>query len=439
MTAPSDNTYEPRGGAKALLKCQARSILLEGPRNTGKTRAVLEKLFIIASHCKNARILILRATRASLTESVLVEWEKTVVPAGHPCLAGPSRDSRRSYKFPNGAIVVVGGLDTPERYRSAQFDIVYISEANEVDVEDLETMEGSARNQKISGMPYNQVICDCNPKQPSHWLNRRCEMKREDGSPLLLRILTRHEDNPNCTEDQLSVLRNLTGVRRARDYEGKWAAAEGAIYDFQRERHVKRVDTDNWPRTICGCDDGNRNPFAFLRGRVDFDGNLHIEAEHHASGMVPETKVQVARRMGAGSESIQIDPAAGIKLAFKDAGLPVQDGDNKVLEGIARVAHRFASNTITIDPGCVKLIDEIEAYEWMDNEKKDQPIKDRDHGNDALRYLIARLDRTGGAMIVNAYEPKVPVSIVDASKTLQPVPEMDKLRANAPDWGWEDV
>ncbi len=36
--------YRRRGAAKALFRCHAPEVLIEGPAGTGKTRAVLEKI-----------------------------------------------------------------------------------------------------------------------------------------------------------------------------------------------------------------------------------------------------------------------------------------------------------------------------------------------------------------------------------------------------------
>lgn len=429
--------YEPRGAARELFACRAPEVSLEGPAGTGKTRAVLQKIHAIQEKYPGARGLILREYRIALNETVLVTYESKVLPKGHAALDGRKRNGRQSYTYANGSEIVLGGMDAPERFMSGEYDWAYLAEGTDIkDEGKWEMVLTRLRNGKV---PYQQGFVDANPGAPSHWLNVRPDRKRSDGRPVMVRMLSRHADNPSITPEYLDNLSNLTGVRRQRLFEGKWVAAEGLIYDFSRERHVRETDTSGWHRIICGCDDGNRNPFAFLRGLVGPDGQLHIEEEHHASGMVPETKVRVARRMAVGAESIEIDPAAGIKLAFKDAGLPLHDGDNEVLAGIARVADRFASDRITISPACVKLIQELEGYEWEDNDKKDQPIKEQDHGVDALRYLVARLDRTGGAYVAHVgYDAKTGEQVPTLAGKQESPKTLSELRQD-PEWGWQDV
>ena len=102
--------YDPVGAAVALLAARDSEVVLCGPAGTGKSRANLEKLFACANKYPGMRGLILRQTRESLTETGLVTWETKVVPKDHPCLAGPHRNLRQSYRFPNGSEIVVGGL-----------------------------------------------------------------------------------------------------------------------------------------------------------------------------------------------------------------------------------------------------------------------------------------------------------------------------------------
>ena len=48
MPQPSKLAYDPLGGARALLFCREREVLLEGPANTGKSYAGLWKMHLAA-------------------------------------------------------------------------------------------------------------------------------------------------------------------------------------------------------------------------------------------------------------------------------------------------------------------------------------------------------------------------------------------------------
>jgi phage terminase large subunit len=73
MTITHDNKpYRPYGVAQGLLYCHAPEVLMEGPAGTGKTRALLEKANLCALKYPGMRALLVRKTRESMTESVLV-------------------------------------------------------------------------------------------------------------------------------------------------------------------------------------------------------------------------------------------------------------------------------------------------------------------------------------------------------------------------------
>jgi phage terminase large subunit len=81
-------------------------------------------------------------------------------------------------------------------------------------------------------MTYQQILGECNPDAPTHWLHRRCDRGQA-------RVhFSRHADNPAVTPDYLDRLGRLTGVRRARLYEGRRAAAEECVYAFDRAVHL---------------------------------------------------------------------------------------------------------------------------------------------------------------------------------------------------------
>jgi PBSX family phage terminase large subunit len=214
--------YTPMGSAVKVWTARDAEILVSGPAGTGKSRAILEKFYVFANKYAGFRGLFLRKTRASLTESGLVTWEAKVVPAGHPCLKGPARQFRHKYVFPNESEIVVGGLDNPDRVMSTEYDSIYVQEATECEERDWEYALTRLRSGVV---PYQQLIADCNPDAPYHWLYQRCM----SGKTLMLE--SRHEDNPAVTPQYLAILDGLTGVRYKRLRLGLWVAAEGMVYD----------------------------------------------------------------------------------------------------------------------------------------------------------------------------------------------------------------
>jgi len=394
--------YTPMGAAKALMECRDRELLIEGPAGTGKSRAVLEKINAAAWKYPGMRALICRATRVSMSETVLVTWERIVLGDGHPAIGTCSRAHRQTYEFPNGTTIVVGGLDNPDRLMSSEYDMVAVFEATEITQDDWEKLTTRLRN---AVMPYQQALADCNPAHPAHWLNVRALEGR------MTRLISRHSDNPSVTQEYLDGLSRLTGHRRSRLFEGKWVGAEGVVYDtFDLAVHVKAREGP-WARTIIGVDDGYTNPFAALLVRIDGDGRMHVEREVYKPGLLVSDRVKALG--GFGRHTALVDPSAATLMAeARSAGCEVLPAINEVEQGIHRVMQRLAVAgdglpRLTIDPSCVNVIREMQSYRWKGNKHamddggkyKDEPVKENDHALDALRYAVAYVDRGGTAMV----------------------------------------
>ena len=406
---PDVAAYQPRGGALGLLYCHADEVLIEGPANTGKSRAALEKLYFCATKYPGIRCLIIRKTRESCTESVLVTWESKVVPPDHPLLQGADRNHRQRYTFPNGSEVVVGGLDKASKIMSTEYDLIYVPEATELTEGDWESLTTRARNKR---MPYNQVLADCNPGAPTHWLNQRCTAGRTQ------RIYSRHEDNPTVTADDLRKLRNLTGARRARLYEGRWAAQEGLVYAFDPLVHMvpKSVVQPTWPRYRV-IDFGYTNPFLCTWWATDPDGRLYLYRELYQTGRLVTDLAGDITRASAGETYVATlaDHDAEDRATLHAAGIWTQPAHKEVSPGVQAVQARLAlagdgkprlflchDALIARDPALVEAKkptstrEEFDGYVWPKSqdgkELKEAPVKADDHGMDAMRYMVAYLD-----------------------------------------------
>jgi hypothetical protein len=250
--------YEPRFACKEVFESREEEVLVSGPAGTGKSRACLEKIYAMCMLTPNTKGLILRKTLASLGSSALSTWRKFVIKealeTGEVVYYGGSSEEPPQYRFKNGSRVVIGGLDKPVRVMSTEYDIIYIQEATECTIDDIESCKTRLRNWNIS---FQQLLMDCNPGSAQHPLL----LRTRDG--LCKLIESRHEDNPVlftlCAPDDpeaqvyrgialkltergkkyIAILDALTGVRYKRLRLGLWVSAEGIIYDeFDPARHV---------------------------------------------------------------------------------------------------------------------------------------------------------------------------------------------------------
>src|SRR5579864_8274647 len=137
-----------RGHNADLISSRAPEIMLSGPAGTGKTLAAVYKLHRVAAKYPGARCLVVRKTRESLTQSVLVTFENNVLsPQWFARIAqGCQRRVRQSYVYPNGSEIVVGGLDKPSKVMSTEFDLILVNQAEETLESDWESLSSRLRN-----------------------------------------------------------------------------------------------------------------------------------------------------------------------------------------------------------------------------------------------------------------------------------------------------
>lgn len=418
--------YRPYGAALEVMYDKSAEVCLVGPAGTGKSIANLTKLYILCEKYPGIRALIVRKTRASLTESALVTWEERVVPFGHPCLSPVSRHHRTSYVFPNGSEVIVRGLDKPGRIMSTEFDVVYVQECNELVIVDYEMLSTRLRN---NVMPYQQLLSDTNPDVPWHWLRQRWIA----GNVVFLD--SKHEDNPvlydqdkkEWTEfgrNYLSKLEKLTGARKQRLLYGKWAAAEGIIFEgWDSAIHVIQRNAlppgyRKWDH-LWSVDFGYTNPFVWGQWLRDNDGRLYLDkqiyksqrlVEDHAKDIMRYTNQDPAPVLAVcdhdAEDRATLEKHTGVR--FKPAYKKVKDGLQAVMERL-RIAPDGRPRVYYIEDSLREIDEnlrenfkpfrteqEYEGYVWNNGpnqQKNEEPIKADDHGLDMTRMLIGTIDR----------------------------------------------
>lgn len=265
-----------------------REQLLEGAAGTGKSVGIGFFLDTVARWYPGVRILVIRKTRVSLSQSWMVTFETKVLRPNDPIAVGASRAHRQSYLYPNGSEIVLGGMDNPTRTFSTEYDIIYCNEATEFTEEEVEQLHRALRN---GVLPVQIMVLDCNPDSEFHWLNQRCNTGRCE------RRVTKLWHNPHYYADgdwtkpgatyRSGLMSGLQGVRYARLVDGIWSTAEGTIIPLDKATHVLRgtieferyarpkIVVEGWPKPVevrffyGTFDHGYRNPGTFQVWAVD--------------------------------------------------------------------------------------------------------------------------------------------------------------------------
>lgn len=432
--------FDLRGENRLAYNSREPEILLAGPAGTGKSLALLCKALTLLDKYPGCRGLFCRGTRSSLTESGLVTWEQDVLGEGHPVLrANPNqRKVRQSYKFPNGSELIVRGLDDPGKTLSSQYDFVYIMEATEegITLNAYETLLRALRNGKMvkNGAAYHQVMMDCNPTTPTHWL-----YKRWSAGDLRMYTST-HRDNPkywdqgandwtplgrSYVEETLGRMRSP--ALRARFYEGAWREATGVIYDnfVKREAPHGHLLPRGWRpephwRRVWGIDWGHRNPCCLLMLALDPDDRVYVYREFYSTGVRVEDLARWAKReVEEGREPLPIhavcdhnpDALATFQI-YGPPGCPLTNADkgDKVCgihdtqelfefqaDGRPRIFIAQDGRANPADPALegaglpTSCREEFDGYVWNDKNPdriRDEPVDKDNHAMDALRYAV---------------------------------------------------
>ena len=404
-----------QGAMITLWECLDQEVLVEGPAGTAKTRTILELLDFTARKYPTARILIVRKTRASMTHSVMATFERFV---RHDDVRFHTTD--QSYKYPNGSIIAVGGLDKAVKILSSEWDIVYCNEANELTENEHEIITTRLR---AGIVPHPQIISDCNPDVSSHWLNLRANTDR------MTRVVTRHEDNPlfydiathSYTEEGKryieGVLDKLTGVRFLRYRKGIWAAREGLVYD-EFDRAVHLITRDRVPELKTyyrAVDFGYTNPFVCQWWGLDHDGRLYMFRELYYSQRTVKVHSQQINRYTESVRATVADHDAEDRATMQENGIITQPANKPIMRGIDLVKERLKVQgdgkprlylvedaLIEVDNELKKkglptsTFDEFGSYCWPDSKQhhneKETPVDAYNHGMDALRYMVMHID-----------------------------------------------
>lgn len=383
---PDSRPYEPQGAALDLFYCQANEILMEGPAGTGKTRAVLEKAHLVCQAVPNIRVLLVRKTRASMTQSVLITFEGKVLPENAPLCRGMDRAHRQSYHYPNGAELVLGGLDNVDRIMSSEYDMICVFEATEITEDDWEKLLTRLRNGILE---YQQAIADCNPDAPVHWLNQRANKGK------MVRLLSRHSDNPSVSEEYLERLSRLTGHRRDRLFLGRWVAAEGLVYPDIERCFIDPMETLPDGAFRGGVDFGFNDPFVALGAVLweDEEGRdvLYVFYERYKTKCSLGVHAEAMKAVSSGTWFA--DPSRPDSINdLRRADLTVRPARNSILAGIDAVNARLAAGRLLISKACTALRAEAQSYRYPQDGLGEKPIGEFDHAMDALRYLVMGVD-----------------------------------------------
>jgi PBSX family phage terminase large subunit len=361
-----------------------------GSVRAGKTYSSIRALITFMKDGPPGDVMIIGVNRSTIQRNVLTTLYKLL---GFPC---PSPMCNKTTLY-NRDVYFVGAPDVSAvtTIQGSTLAMAYVDEATcipEVFWKMLET--------RLS-VPGARLFATCNPEGPAHWLKKEY-IDRASIHDLIYWQFTL-DDNPVLDEAYKKAIKaSFSGMFYRRYILGEWALAHGAIYDTYDDANEF---TNPFPPPnyyIVGLDYGTTNATAAVLCAVTPRQwpQIRVEAEYYWDSVKKgrsKTDAELVKDIKdfcghRNVSAIYIDPAAAsLKIALRQADLPVLDANNDVLLGIKHVAKFIAGKNIVIQKGCTTLRDHIQSYAWdpkAADRGEDKPIKHNDHILDALRYAV---------------------------------------------------
>ena len=401
---------ELRGNNLAVQSTDDYEVILEGPADTGKTIASLTKIHNAAWQNDNAQIAMVRKTFKSMAGTVVQTFHNNILPyppgdSRCPIQAYGGEKRPERYIYPNGSVIWLGGMDNPDKVLSAERDIVYVNQCEELSLPDWEILMSRCTG-RSGNLDDPMMLGDMNPAHPTHWL-----YEREKAKSAKFYTVT-HRDNPELyTTDgeitpagvkRLGILAKLTGDRKMRLFHGIRAFPEGAIYNvYNEEKHKVKamVLPTRWPRFV-GIDpfgahiaavwlayDSRTNVLNVYR---EYSEPFGITTAGHAKNILDLSAGEMIFAWAGGARSER-----QARADFAGSGIPLEESPViEVWAGIDRIINLMKEFKLVIHDSCPQLISEIGGYRRKmkdGNPTEDIENKHDYHLLDALRYIITLL------------------------------------------------
>ncbi|MCS4139570.1 phage terminase large subunit [Salinibacter ruber] len=379
---------------RKALKGDVRYVVHEGGTRSSKTWSILQALMLEALQ-QEVEIDVARRHLRTLKATAMEDWEEILKGAG---LYSEKKHDKTDHIYEVGqGRVRFMAADQGQKLRGAKRDVLYINEANELSPDSWRELRRRTRG---------TIVLDYNPSMASaHWVNDVLKTGR------VRRIKSTYKLNPYLTDAQVKDIESDVPVYREADgttvtdwdltYDGdgeliKGDPVEWAVYGLGKRAispnliYNKRCEKP-WPEAKAECyglDFGYSAPMALVR--VQFqdaegeDTNAHVDELVYERGL---TTGDLIERMGeidvSKSTPIYCDHAEPDRIEeLERAGYDAKKAKKSVTAGIDKVKeHRLA-----FTPSSVNL--QAEASRYRRKPDSDKPVKQDDHGMDAMRYAI---------------------------------------------------
>lgn len=399
---------------RSILRANHRINAWEGAIRSGKTIGSIIAWLLFVQEAPPGPLAMIGKTRDTLSRNVL-----DVIADIHPGVITYTRGAP-TCRILGRLVHVIGANDarSESRIRGLTLAGAYVDEITVVPEDFWTQLLGRM------SVPGAKLFGTTNPDNPSHWFKKKFLDKEklpldDPERPDIVSFHFNLDDNPGLEAEYVRGLKaEFTGLFYKRFIEGRWVAAEGAIYDLLDEdvHCAPAPPPEQWVRGWVAADYGTSNPThaillvltrpVIVGDRIVQPERLHAVAEWRHDGRAKGqlSDAQISARLLEWAAPLMnhlpdtprtvLDPsAASLRVQMRgDGWAALRSADNRVDVGIRSVASLFSGGRLVVDStACPHLWDELCGYVWDDEKLKrgvEEPDKTDDHGPDALRYGV---------------------------------------------------
>ena len=359
-----------------VKECKSKIQVHQGGTRSGKTYSILTALIELCHKNSGLVITICRKTFPALRATSMRDFFEIL---NREDIYNPDLHNKSDATYQLwGNMVEFISIDQPQKVRGRKRDVLFINEANEINLEDW---------RQLLLRTTGRVLIDYNPSDEFHWIYDEV-IPREDAAF----FQTTYQDNPFLPE---SVVMEIERFKEAdenfwRVYGlGERGASQATVFT-----HWKEIDQipNEYKLLNLGLDFGyTADPTAIVRVYTDGHG-FAVDELCYATRLTNSDISKVLRDNEVHRSDVIICDSAEPKSideihahGFNTHG--ARKGKDSVKNGI-QFLH---SRPLLVTARSVNVIKELRNYKWKEDKNGKQlnePVDSFNHAIDAMRYAI---------------------------------------------------
>lgn len=303
-----------------------------------------------------------------------------------PQLKKYHKEQKGEIELPTGGKVFIRSTDQPFGMEGITAHWEWLDEAGQ-----MSRMAWTVARSRVA-MTGGQILLTTTP-YALNWLYTDFFLPWQRGEDNQLSVFTwKSTDNPDFPKEYSDAeRRRLSTEEFARRYEGVFTKMEGLVYDLPQEQIIEPKTDIRVRDIILGLDFGFHAPAAGAVIKVSTDNVFYVTDEYYQSDKTQDELEDDLRLLQGKTPFRQVypDPAEPDRIAaMKKHGFYTKTVDKNVMLGIDKVRELIRKKQLLVFNTCRNFLDEINYYHYDPEKPKEEPVKERDHLMDALRYAL---------------------------------------------------